>query len=506
MGLLSMQNISKVFPGVKALDQVSLTVEKGEIHALLGENGAGKTTLMNILYGLYRADGGQIFWKENPIEITRPEDAITAGIGMVHQHFMLVRKMTALDNILLGLRLPGYPIVHKEDEEAKVKSLCAKYGLEVDLNRRVDQLSVGEQQRVEILKALYRNAELLILDEPTSVLTTQEVQEFFNILRTLAKEGHSIILIAHNLSEVMSVCNRISVLRNGKNICTVSASETNEVELSRYMIGRNSMAEKQIRAHTDQSHIAIELHDITLRQGNRKVLDHINLTVRKGEVLGIAGVDGNGQSELAEVITGIRTQSEGDIILNDEPVHGNIRNRWEQGISYVPSDRHRDGLIMDASVAENAVVRSYYRKPYSSYGVLHFPVIRKTTERLTEEYEIKTPGPDTKIRLLSGGNQQKLLLARELMSNGEVIVACQPTRGLDIGATEFVRNQLMVRRNQGCSILLFSTDLEEILSLSDRIAVMHGGEVMGIVENTSSLSNEVIGLMMGGRKLSEVAI
>ena len=505
MSLLSMQGITKAFPGVLALDHIDLDVEEGEIHALLGENGAGKTTLMNILYGLYRQDGGQIFWEGQPVDISKPDEAIAIRIGMVHQHFMLVRKMTGLENILLGLRLPGYPVMHKEQQIGKIEELCTRYGLSVDLHKRVDRMAVGEQQRVEILKALFRDAKLLILDEPTSVLTTQETQEFFSILRSLAAEGHSIILIAHNLSEVMGISDRITVLRDGKKVCTVHTKDTDEVALSRYMIGRDFEECSHERKPTDQSTQVFEIKELSLQSGNRALLDHISLYIRSGEILGIAGVDGNGQTELAEVLTGIRKQTSGEIYLNSKPIHNlGVRKRWEKGISYIPSDRHRDGVIMDATVAENTAVHTYYHDPYSQKGILRFQAIHAKAQSLTHEYQVRTPDTKTKIRLLSGGNQQKLLLARELQSEGSLIIACQPTRGLDIGATEFLRQQLMNRRNAGKSVLLISTDLREILALSDRIAVIHGGKIMGVVDNNEMLTVELLGLMMGGKMLSEV--
>lgn len=506
MSLLSMESVTKRFPGVVALDHVDFSVEEGEIHALLGENGAGKTTLMNILFGLYRPDEGVVIYDGQQHDIRKPSEAIEIGIGMVHQHFMLVKKMTALENILLGLRLPGYPFMHKEREVEKIEALCKKYGLYVDLHRRIDRLSVGEQQRVEILKALYRNAKLLILDEPTSVLTTQETEEFFSILKILAKEGHSIILIAHNLSEVLGVSDRITVLRDGKKVCTLQTKDTNEVELSRHMIGRDFTESSHIRTETDQSSRVFEASDLCLNgTDGRTLLNHINLSVNSGEILGIAGVDGNGQTELAEVIVGVRKHSSGVLHLNGTEIQNlTIRERWEQGVSYIPSDRHEDGLIMDATLTDNVSVHSYYHTPYSRHLLLQNGPLKGNAGKLTTEFQVKTPNVETKARLLSGGNQQKLLLARELESSGNFTIACQPTRGLDIGATEFLRAQLMKRRNEGKSVLLISTDLGEILALSDRIAVIHNGEIMGIVTNSASLSTDMLGLMMGGKKLSEV--
>ncbi len=506
MSLLEMRGIVKEFPGLRAVDQVDLSVKEKEIHALLGENGAGKTTLMNILYGLYQQEEGEIFWQDAPVQIAEPSEAIALGIGMVHQHFMLVRKMTALENIILGLRTEGFPMIRREALAAKVEALSRKYGLSVDLNRRIDRLSVGEQQRVEILKALFRNAHLLILDEPTSVLTPQEIQEFFRILRMLRDEGHSIILIAHNLSEILEISDRVTVLRDGKRVCTLETAGTNERELSQYMIGRELVKGVHVRKPADMGRTVLEIRDVSLWGPDRIAqLSHIDLTVYSGEILGIAGVDGNGQLELAEILVGLRTQSGGSILLNGTVLdHLSSRKRWEIGLTYIPADRHQDGLIMDADVCSNYLLRRYYCAPFAKAHILQFARMRGNAEALTRDYQVKTPSVATQARLLSGGNQQKMILARELQSEGSLTIACQPTRGLDIGAAEYLRQRLLERRDCGKSVLLISTDLEEILALSDRIAVMQGGKIMGVVENAPSLSVETLGLMMGGMTLEEV--
>ena len=505
MDLLEMRGIVNDFPGIRAVDRVDLSIAEGEIHALLGENGAGKTTLMNILYGLYRPEAGSISWCGKPVHINKPNEAISLGIGMVHQHFMLVKKMTALENILLGMHMDGYPFIHREMQEQQVSRICEKYGLHIDMQKRVDQLSVGEQQRVEILKALFRNARLLILDEPTSVLTPQETKEFFHILRMLRKEGHSIILIAHNLSEILSIADRITVLRDGKKVCTLDAASTNERELSRCMIGRDFLEQGYIRTETKKDQDILQLCGLTLQNGVQlPLLDNINLTVHSGEILGVAGIDGNGQGELVEVITGIRRQSKGTILFHGESIqHLSIRKRWEKGIAYVPSDRHQDGLIMDADITANTALRTYYCTPYAKGPLLRSGEIQNNAKSLVDAYQVKIPALTAKVRVLSGGNQQKLILSRELQAEGDLIIACQPTRGLDIGATEYLRQQLLERRNQGKSVLLVSTDLGEILALSDRIAVIHSGKIMGIVSNVPGLSTELLGLMMVGMPLEE---
>lgn len=506
MSLLEMRGITKEFYGMRALDNVDFSVDNGEIHALLGENGAGKTTLMNILYGLYQQEAGEIFWNEQPVIVTEPRDAIKLGIGMVHQHFMLVKKMTALENILLGLKLEGYPLFLKERYVERIQALAEKYGLRVDLHQRIDRMAVGEQQRVEILKALFRNAKLLILDEPTAVLTKQETDEFFDILRTLRDEGHSIIFIAHNLSEIMKISDRITVLRDGKLVCVLHTSETNEVELSRYMIGRDFENLEYEMVATDRDSLVLEIEKLTLKgSGEKKLLSDVDLTVRNGEILGIAGVDGNGQTELAEVLVGIRRKSSGAIKLNGVEIGSeSVRERYNRGISYIPADRQRDGLIMDADVSANLALHNYHLSPFSKASLLSFSKLKDSAKDLIKKYDVRTPSVSVKVRLLSGGNQQKMILARELQSDGELIIACQPTRGLDVSATEYLRGLLIDRRNSGKSVLLISTDLEEILALSDRIAVMHEGKIMGIVDNCVDIKTETLGLMMGGKVLEEI--
>lgn len=506
MELLEMLGIVKEFPGVRANDHVNFSVCEGEIHALLGENGAGKTTLMNMLYGLYKADQGEIFWQGEKVIISSPKEAIKIGIGMVHQHFMLVNKMTVLQNILLGLKPKGYPFIKQAEITSQVRSLSEKYGLSVELDKRIDELSVGAQQRVEILKLLYRNAKLLILDEPTSVLTPQEISEFFKILQALKSEGHGIIFIAHNLSEILEISDRVTIMRDGKNVCTLQTKLTNDKELSKYMIGRELIEDNYHREEKMSTGYVLEVKDLSLGDDSGKfLLKDIDLCIHKQEVLGIAGVDGNGQRELAEVIIGIRRQSKGSIFYNGKNIdRQNIRNRAEGGMAYIPADRHNDGLILDASVMYNLHLKNYYKVPYANKSVLNFRRMQALSTRKVLDYDIKTPNIYTNVRLLSGGNQQKLILAREIDESTNLTIACQPTRGLDIGATEHLRMQLMNCRNHGGSVLLISTDLAEIIAMSDRIAVMYNGRIMGVLENDEYLSVETLGLMMGGQTFAEI--
>ncbi|MGI6235736.1 MAG: ABC transporter ATP-binding protein [Christensenellales bacterium] len=507
MAYLEMRGITKGFQGVLANDKIDFCLEEGEIHALLGENGAGKTTLMNILYGLYQPDGGDIFLRGEKVNIQNPKDAINLGIGMVHQHFMLVSKMTMLQNIVLGLRPYGSPFFNKAKLRQDLEALCERYGLGVELDVPVNRLSVGIQQRGEIIKALYREAKLLVLDEPTAVLTPQEILEFFDIMRALKAKGCSIILISHKLQEILDVADRATVLRDGKAITTVKTKETNEVALSNAMIGRmlqEGSAHRETFAH-DQPALSVSGLGLQEKE-DLPVFKDISFDLYQGEVLGIAGVDGNGQLELAEALTGIRKHSQGDIVFRGQSISQlSIRKRFELGMAYVPSDRHRDGLIMDADVKSNIALRGYYKAPMSKRGILAANYIEETSERLVQDYHVKTAGIGQQSRLLSGGNQQKVILGREINSDPSVIIAAQPTRGLDIGATEQMRNLLMNFRNQGKSVLLISTDLDELLQMSDRILVMYKGCVAGVLKNDETLDLDTLGLLMGGYTCEVVA-
>lgn len=499
MAILEMKNISKAFSGVYANENVNLAVEKGEIHALLGENGAGKTTLMNILFGIYTADSGEIYWKDKKVEFDSPREAIEQGIGMVHQHFSLVQKMTVLDNIILGLKQEGLFLSRMEARKSIVE-LAEKYGLLVRPDARIRDLSVGEQQRVEILKALYRNVDLLILDEPTGVLTPKETQDFFEVLRRLKSEGYAVIIITHRMSEIMAISDRVTILRDGKKIKDLVTSETNPTELSMYMIGRELQESFEIQKQQG-SEIALELKDVHVAKGEKAILDHVNMTVRKGEVLGIAGVDGNGQTELAEVIAGVRKITSGDICFMNENIQkDSVKQRFEKGISYISDDRHADGLVIDMSLKDNMLLKHYDKEPYSKKGIFNKKPMDDLADSAIEKFQIKTTGTSGKesiVKLLSGGNQQKIIIAREVTEDAKLVIANQPTRGLDIGATEFVRQTLMDVRNSNRSVLLISADLEEILALSDRIAVMFGGRIVGVL-NRDEADVQKIGLLMGG--------
>lgn len=506
MELLEMHGIVKKFPGVLANDHVDLTVKRGEILALLGENGAGKSTLMNILYGLYTPDEGEIYWQGHAVAFQSPEEAIADGIGMVHQHFMLVQKMTVLQNIILGLKPKGYPLLKTSQVASEIRDLSEKYGLQVDPDAVIQDLSVGQQQRVEILKALYRGAKLLILDEPTAVLTPQETRELFKMLCVLRDEGQSMILISHRLSEIMEISDRITILRDGRQVQTVLTAETNQQELSKFMIGREMRAGSMDLPQIDRREPLLQVRNICLEEGKtKKVLDQVSFDLYPGEVLGIAGVDGNGQRELAEVLVRIRKQTEGQVFLNGESIENlGIRKRNRLGIAYIPDDRHKDGLAITESVRDNLLLRQYNKKPFAKNGMLQFSKIESVAQNAVSAYQIKTPTTATGARFLSGGNQQKVILAREMMNTPRLIVACQPTRGLDIGASEYVRDQLVECCRRGGSVILISTDLEEILMMSHRIAVMYEGKNMGILQNDKNLQVETIGLLMGGNRLEEI--
>ena len=500
MALLEMQQICKAFSGVYANDHVDLTVEKGEIHALLGENGAGKTTLMNILFGIYSADSGQILCKGEPVRFASPKDAIAAGIGMVQQHFSLVRKMTVLDNIILNLRDNRFVLDRKQARQ-RVCALAEKYGLTVDPDAQVGSLSVGEQQRVEILKALYRDVELLILDEPTGVLTPQETAQFFEVLRALQKEGYGIIIITHRMSEIMAISDRVTILRDGKKVAQLVTAETQPDELSRHMIGRELNESYDVDTPPGEESL-LSLEAISLpRKKKGHPLHDITLELRRGEILGVAGVEGNGQKELAEIITGIQHPSQGRVVLDGQEIQReNVRQRYERGVVYISDDRLNDSLVTDMDMTENLMLRDYCRAPFSHKGLLDRKAMLQTAKEKIQRYQVRssgTSGEATPVRLLSGGNQQKLIVAREIHDRAQVVVASQPTRGLDIGATEFVRDRLVEQRNAGKGVLLISADLEEIMALSDRIAVLFAGRIVGVLTRQEA-TVEKIGLLMGG--------
>ena len=503
MSLLQMKHICKSFSGVYANEDINLTVEKGEIHALLGENGAGKTTLVNIIFGLYTADSGEILWKDKPADFASPREAIDAGIGMVQQHFSLVNKMTVLDNIVLNLKDNSF-FLDRAAAKKKLTDLAEKYGLYVNPDAVISDLSVGEQQRVEILKALYRNVELLILDEPTGVLTPQETTQFFDVLRNLKKEGYGIIIITHRMSEIMAISDKVTILRDGRQVADLVTADTNPEELSAYMIGRELNDDYHIEG-SPKKDIMLELKNVSNhhRKHSRHKLENISLTIHKGEILGIAGVEGNGQKELAEVITGIQKTGEGEILLDGQNLAGiNIRGRYEAGVSYISEDRLSDSLITGMNISENLVLREYGKLPFANHSIINKAAIRKNAAEKMKQYQVRASGKsgiDTLVKLLSGGNQQKMVLSREVEKDSDFILVCQPVRGLDIGAINYIHEILLELRNQGKAILMISAELTDIFQLCDRIAVMYKGEVMALGKN-EEFTNESIGLLMAGQR------
>ena len=497
-----MRGITKRFPGVVANDQVDFEANQGEIHALLGENGAGKSTLSNILTGLYRPDQGEISVQGKPVAFHSPRDAIEAGIGMVHQHFRLATSFTVAENLVLGHRDAADRGLLLEPRviEGRFAELAKRYRMSVDPGARIWQLSVGEQQRVEILKALYRGARILILDEPTSLLTPQEAQDLFQTLRLMSAERRTVIFISHKLEEVMAVSDRVTVLRRGKVIGTVQTQETNPRALARMMVGRDVVfTQKKEGPAQAEREVVLEVRGISANGDvGAAALRDVNLTVHAGEIVGVAGVAGNGQRELAEVITGMRRRTAGTVLVAGKRTHGgDPLEAIRRGVAHIPEDRLGTGVAPSLSIAENLVLKAYRRPPMSTQGFLRHGRIRKSAVELMSRFNISAPGPDTPTRLLSGGNVQKVLLARELSSRPRVLVAASPTRGLDVAATDAVRALLLDATGQGVGILLISEDLDEILALADRIAVLYEGRIMGIVERQKAEVEE-LGLMMAG--------
>ena len=495
---LEMHGISKRFPGVLANDHVDFDVKSGEVHALLGENGAGKSTLMKILYGMYHPDQGEIFLNGKPVTIASPNDAINLGIGMIHQHFMLVPTLTVTENVALGLPSSRGPLTDLERVSKRILELARIYGLRIDPDAYIWQLSVGQQQRVEIIKALYRGAALLILDEPTAVLTPQEVDELFVIMHQMVKDGHALIFISHKLHEVVEISNRVTVLRDGRKIGTRPTSEITKQILANWMVGRE-IGFVPDRGTVKRGDCRLELDNVSCGSDRGTPgLRGVSLELCSGEILGIAGVSGNGQRELAETITGLRKITEGRVILEGENVTGFAPgDLTDRMLAYIPEERMRDGMIKNFSVAENMVLREHHKPPFSHSGFLNLRSISSHSDELIRKFRVKTPSHDTLAKNLSGGNIQKVVLAREFSRNPRVIIAAQPTRGLDIGATEYVREQLLEQRRKGVAVMLISEDLDEILALSDRIAVIYEGQIMDIVPRENA-TPEKLGLLMAG--------
>jgi len=495
---LEMRGITKRFPGVLANDKVDFDVHAGEVHALLGENGAGKSTLMKILYGMYHPDEGELLLNGKPVAIASPTDAIGHGIGMIHQHFMLVPTLTVAENVALGLPSSRGFLTDLDRVSKRILDLADIYGLKIDPSAYVWQLSVGQQQRVEIIKALYRGAALLILDEPTAVLTPQEVDELFVIMRQMTRDGHALIFISHKLHEVVEICQRVTVLRDGRKIGTRPTCETSKQDLANWMVGREvGLAPDRGKVELGEARLCLEDVSCGSDRGTPG-LRGVNLEVHAGEILGVAGVSGNGQRELAEAIAGLRKVTAGRVILEGETVTNLLPGALtDRMLSYIPEERMRDGMIKDFSVAENMILREHARRPYSRGGFLNLRGIAAHADELIKRFHVKTPSRETLAKNLSGGNIQKVVLAREISRTPRVIIAAQPTRGLDIGATEYVRAQLLEQRRMGTAVLLISEDLDEILALSDRIAVVYEGRIMDIVPRQAA-TPEKLGLLMAG--------
>ncbi len=500
--VLEMRGIVKQFPGVLANDDVSFDLARGEVHALLGENGAGKSTLMNILYGLYKPDAGEVLVAGRPVSFSSAKDAIDAGLGMVHQHFMLIPVMTVAENIVLAAEPTERGVVLDYDSaRERVRDLAAQFGFAIDPDAKIEDISVGQQQRVEILKALYRRADILILDEPTAVLTPQEATELFGILKGLQREGMSIIFISHKLNEVLEIADRITVLRRGRKIATVPREGATEDSLARMMVGRDVLLRVD-KPPASTGDVVLELEDVRVKddRGIEKVRG-VSLQVRAGEIVGIAGVDGNGQTELVEAITGLHRRESGRILVEGREMssHASPRAMLEAGVGHIPEDRHRFGLVLDFSLAENVALHDYRYPPDSRFGWLRPKVLVEKARRLIEEFDVRGGNPQTKARNLSGGNQQKLVAAREVDRDPRVLIAAQPTRGLDVGAIEYLHRRLVEERDAGRAVLLVSLELEEVLSLSDRILVMYEGRI--VAEHSSGVTEEEIGVeMLGGQR------
>lgn len=497
--IIEMLNIRKEFSGIVANDNITLQVKPGEIHALLGENGAGKSTLMSVLFGLYQPEAGTIKVRDKEVKITSPNVANDLGIGMVHQHFKLVHNFTVTENIILGIEKVKGGKIDIQSASRRIEELSNKYRLSVDPSAKIEDISVGMQQRVEILKMLYRNSEILIFDEPTAVLTPQEINELMAVMKSMAAEGKTILLITHKLREIKAVADRCTVIRKGKSIGTVNVKETSEEKMAEMMVGRhvNFKVDKKPAKPGDEI-FRIENLNVIGGRGLRAV-KNVNLTARTGEILGVAGIEGNGQTELIEAITGLRDVESGAILLNETDISKlSVRERNEKGLGHIPEDRHKYGLVLDFNLEDNMILENYFKAPFSKGGILNREKIHSYADELIKQFDVRSAqGGATKARSMSGGNQQKAIIAREVDRSPAVMVVAQPTRGLDVGAIEYIHKRLIEERDKGKTILLFSLELDEILNVSDRIAVMYGGEIVGLVDAVKTNENE-LGLMMAG--------
>lgn len=496
--VLEARNITKRFPGVLANDQVNFSLRKGEIHTLLGENGAGKSTLMNVIYGLYRPDQGEILVNGRPVVIHNPTEAIRLGIGMVHQHFMLVPVFTVAENIVLGSEVTKGPSLDMRRAEQQIRQLSQDFGLEVDPTAIVEDLPVGLQQRVEIVKALYRQANILVLDEPTAVLTPQEAEDLFRVMRQLTARGVSIIFISHKLKEVLAISDQITVMRRGQVVGTVSPAGINENGLAAMMVGREVLLQVEKGAANPAGAI-LEVRDLAVLDERRvEAVRRVSFQVRGGEVLGIAGIQGNGQTELAEALTGLRTIQSGQLLLEGQVVPArNPRYLIEHGLAHIPEDRQKHGLVMSYPIMDNMVLCTYYKPPFAQGVQRNFEATLQNANKLIAEFDVRTPGPYVPAGNLSGGNQQKVIVARELSRPVRLLVANQPTRGLDVGSIEFIHKRIIEQRDSGVAVLLISAELDEIMALSDRIAVMFHGQIVAILP-AAEATREKLGLLMAG--------
>lgn len=504
--IIEMLNITKEFPGIKANDNVTLQLKKGEIHALLGENGAGKSTLMSILFGLYQPTSGMIKKNGEEVKINNPNDANALNIGMVHQHFKLVECFSVLDNIILGIEPTKGLFLSKKGAREKVMALSDKYGLKVDPDALISDITVGMQQRTEILKMLYRDNEILIFDEPTAVLTPQEIEELMKIMKNLAKEGKSILFITHKLNEIMETADRCTILRKGKYIGTVDIKDTTKEELSKMMVGRNVnfKVDKQ-PAKPTETVLKIEHMTVPSKMHKNNAVKNVSFNVRRGEIVCIAGIDGNGQTEFVHALTGLEKMTEGKLIFDGVDItNASIRERSKSGISHIPEDRHKHGLVLDYTLEQNMVLQRYWDTEFQKGGFIKQGAVRAFAERLIEQYDVRSgQGPITVARSMSGGNQQKAIIAREIDKNPDLLVAVQPTRGLDVGAIEYIHSQLVAQRDKGKAVLLVSLELDEVMNVSDRILVMYEGEIVGQLYPDKTTVEE-LGLYMAGAKRDDV--
>ena len=497
--MLDLKNITKTFGNVVANDDVSIKIEKGTIHAIVGENGAGKSTIMRIAYGFYAADGGEIFIDGKSVKINSPEDAIKLGIGMVHQHFMLVDTMTVAENIVLGAETGGAFDLDLDKANADISALSNELRLGVNPKAYVEDLSVGAQQRVELLKALYRNAQFLILDEPTAVLTPQETEDFFNILRRMREQGKTIVIITHKLEEVLAISDFVTVMRDGKVVGNVKTSETNKEDLAKMIVGRDVLLRVE-KTDANPKDAVLNVRNLSVASKHGESLNNISFNVRAGEIVGIAGIEGNGQTELIEAIAGLIQIQNGTIELFGKNITtATVRKRKELGIAHIPEDRHKRGLLLDSDLEENSILGVHYRPPVATGGFLNSSNIAARTKEIIQNFDVRPPNPQLSAKSLSGGNQQKLIIGREFELNPKLLLVSQPTRGVDIGAIEFIHRKLIALRDAGSAILLVSAELEEVTALADRLLVIYKGTFVGEVDPKTT-SNEEIGLLMTGGK------